>query len=330
MTEVNKSLHVVLAADAKFAMPLSVAMCSIAVNCDRLRDITFYVLQHDIGPEIRERVEKPLMRRNSAGTRVLWLDVPFQKLSEFKTHGHLGPMTYARLVIPWVLPQEVERVLYLDSDLVVVGNVAELWDRSFYNQTLVAARDRIVGSMNGPLGLRNYRQLGIPENAEYFNAGVLLIDLRKWRTDGVSERVIEYLHKNRAIIQMVDQEALNAVLFDSWAPLECRWNWQVGQLKSSRSQRKGADGVQQKSIIHFTTAAKPWLPGCRYEEREVFFEYLDQTEWAGWRIPVSSELRATCLAGIRGAAQLMRRLGRRAWKNVIPLLPELQGGRTSK
>jgi lipopolysaccharide biosynthesis glycosyltransferase len=322
----KRSLHVVLASDARFAMPLSVTMCSAALNCNARRDITFYVLQHGVGRELRERVERSLVR--TPNVRVVWLDVSFADLSEFKTHGHLNPMTYARLLIPWLIPTDVERVIYLDSDLVVLGNLAELWDMEFGSRKLLAVQDRIVQSVDGPLGLSNYREIGIARDTAYFNAGVLLLDLKRWRADKVSEAVLEYLRINRHIIQMVDQEALNAVLFNSWGHLEQRWNWQVGRLHPSRREPVSVGQGGEPSIIHFTTAAKPWLPGCPYQEKKLFFEYLDRTEWTGWRIAASSELAASCRAGVRTVESTIRRLCARALREAIPRFAESRSRRT--
>jgi len=315
----QKSIRVVLAADSRFVMPLSVAMSSAALNCDPQRNITFYVLQHDIGTQLRQQVERSLASTGHTKHDVVWLDVSFANLDQFKTHGHFNAMTYARLLIPSLLPLDVEKVLYLDSDLVVVGDIAELWDLECGEKTLLAAQDRIVESVSGFLGLSNYRDLGIPADSKYFNAGVLLINLKKWRSDKVSDKVFEYLRQHQKIIRMVDQEALNAVLFDSWGQLECRWNWQVGRLNPfwpSKRTSVAPEGGAEKSIIHFTTAVKPWLPGCRYEEKRVFFEYLDLTEWAGWRVPLSREAMASCRSGAKIIEQIVRRLGGRALRTM--------------
>src|SRR2546428_715188 len=109
----EKSLQIVFASDAKFAMPLAVAMCSAAENCDPRRDITFYVLQHNIGPHLRQRIEGSLARTGRSNAGVVWLDVPFDNLSQLKTMHHFNGMIYARLLIHRLIPQELERVLYL-------------------------------------------------------------------------------------------------------------------------------------------------------------------------------------------------------------------------
>jgi lipopolysaccharide biosynthesis glycosyltransferase len=91
---------------------------------------------------------------------------------------------------------------------------------------------------------------------------------------------------------MEDQEGLNAVLFDDWGELPYGWNWQIPWRPYRHGWRPMPwnPGEHVKHIIHFTTAEKPWRAGCDVAERRYFFEYLDRTEWAGWRVPLAREL----------------------------------------
>jgi lipopolysaccharide biosynthesis glycosyltransferase len=70
----------------------------------------------------------------------------------------------------------------------------------------------------------NYAELGIPPSNRYFQSGVLVINLKRWRERNVSERVFHYLAQHKDRVQFLDQGALNAVLFDDWFRLDQRWN----------------------------------------------------------------------------------------------------------
>ena len=124
------------------------------------------------------------------------------------------------------------------------------------------------------------------------------MNLKKWRKCEIGERVLTYLSEYRAIIQMADQEALNAVLWNDWKELEYRWNWQIRHrdLRLGRVKASWVPEAKRKSIVHFTTGEKPWLPGCDYDERKYFIRYLDQTEWAGRRV---SGWREVCVRSKR-------------------------------
>ena len=286
------TIHVALAADGNYAMTLAVAIASAARNCSPGRRLRFHVIQSGFGPELREKVEASLERSEYPDASIDWLDAQFGRIQNLKiAHSYITPMTYARLLIPDLLPVNVEKVLYLDSDLVVLDDLGELWDTDVTHKTVFAARD-LIGFVSAPAGLANYRELGIPSDAKYFNAGVLLMNLRKWREGHTSDRVFEYLEMHREIIKLNDQEGLNAILFSVWGELDFRWNWQIPWRYHRLGKRKmpWIPETKRKSIVHFTTAEKPWVAGCDYEERKYFFQYLDHTPWAGWHVPYFEEV----------------------------------------
>jgi lipopolysaccharide biosynthesis glycosyltransferase len=285
------TICVALASDARYAMPLTVAICSAAANCNKERRLIFYVIHDGITPSLQKKAETSLAATRFPNARIEWVSVAIDQFRDLKlSQSYFSRMIYARLLIPFVLPPVVEKVLYLDCDVVVEGDLAALWDFDLGEKALLAVRDRI-GSVSSVGDLQNYRELGIAPDTKYLNSGVLLMNLRKWRDTKISERVLDYLKRHTELMQM-DQEGLNAILFDDWGELPFRWNWQIPWRMHRRGRRKmqwvPEDNV--KHIIHFTTAEKPWLAGCDVEEKRHFFEYLDRTEWAGWRVPFVKEV----------------------------------------
>jgi len=275
-------------------MPLTVALCSAASNCNRSRSLVFYVVHSGIQSHVQGRVESSLAKVGFPDARIKWIVAPFDLIYDLKlTKPYLSALTYAKLLLPHLIPDDVSKVLYLDSDLVVRDDLANLWDTDLGDKALFAVRDRIAW-VSAPRGLANYRELGIPQDAKYFNAGLLLVNLAKWRETKISERIFSYLRTYDAIIKMEDQEGLNAVLFDDWGELPFRWNWQIPWrlYRSGERRMEWIPDESTKSIIHFTTAEKPWLPACDVEEKQYFFWYLDRTEWAGWSVSFFKEIYA--------------------------------------
>ena len=288
----TKPIQIVFAADANYAMPLAVAMCSAARSCDISHRIIFNVLYDNFDSDLKERVQVSLASTGRSNATINWIRTGTGSLAQLKiANSYLTPMIYARLLIPQVLGVEVSRALYLDCDIVVLDNIAVLWETNLDHQVIGAVTDHI-GNVSSRRGLLNYRELGMSPTAKYFNSGVLLIDLDKWRVKKISERAFEYVRTYRDIIQMEDQEALNAVLYGAWKELPIQWNWQIEHRKQRKRtlQSTCQTAGEKRSIVHFTTEEKPWRPGCDYEERQLFFEHLDHTEWAGWRVPLTKEL----------------------------------------
>jgi lipopolysaccharide biosynthesis glycosyltransferase len=186
-------------------------------------------------------------------------------------------------------------------------------------------RDRRIAFVGAAGGLVNFRDLGIASNTKYFNAGVMLMNLKKWRQRNTADAVFAYLRQYQDIIRQEDQEGLNAVLFDDWRELDFSWNWQIpwrGQRQGKASSDWSPE-TQLQRIVHFTTDEKPWIPGCDYIERQDFFEYLDRTEWAGWRVPFFDEVLERLGRGLSGARMYLGRLRRSGIKRASRLLQRI-------
>jgi lipopolysaccharide biosynthesis glycosyltransferase len=216
-------------------------------------------------------------------------------------------VSYYRILIPRLLPADVERVVYLDCDLVICADLVKLWKQRLAGHRCLAVQDCSAPYMDSAVALPNYakcaafvgcrqpvpnfRELGLPAEVPYFNAGVLLIDLRAWREADVSAQLLSCLEKNRQHVRWWDQYAMNVVLAGHWGRLDARWNqgshiykypsWQLSPFDQLSYEQQ----TLEPYIVHYTTAQKPWRASCRHILRERFYDYLDRTDWAGWRPP---------------------------------------------
>jgi len=272
-------------------------------------------------------VERSLAHVSSERGRIEWIDAPTERLAGLKlAHRYTTSLTYARLFIGELLPTSVGKAIYLDCDTVVNEDIADLLDTDMQGKSLRAVRDYSTTTVSATWGIRNYRELGIPSDAPYFNAGVLVIDLERWRSRGTTDALLDYVKTHESVIQMADQEALNAVLYDDWAALDYRWNWQIPwrDYRLGRVPPPWIPDRRRQSIVHFTTSEKPWLPGCDYEEKKYFFEYLDRTEWAGWRLGWSTEAYGRASRVVREARSAVGLLRRRLFAQSVSPIRELR------
>lgn len=300
--EVGNDPAVVLAADDNFAMPLAATVRSALDNLAAGRKLNIYILDGGIGETNKRRLERswPEERRH-----VTWVDVDASALTDVPTSGHVNLVSYFRILLPSLLPAELRRVIYLDSDLIVRTDLTQLWNCEMGSNLCLAAQDcaapyldataalvsypqcgRHLGS---PRPVANYRELGLDPLAAYFNAGVLLVDLAGWRDAELPRQMIACLETNQQHVLWWDQYAMNVVLAGRWGALDARWNqgsnifsfpsWSQSPLDREAYHRLRDDPF----IVHFTTRHKPWSVSCLHPLRKLFFESLDRTDWAGWR-----------------------------------------------
>jgi lipopolysaccharide biosynthesis glycosyltransferase len=187
--------------------------------------------------------------------------------------------TYYKLLVADRLPAELGKVIWLDCDLLVVGDLARLWDHELDGRHALATQDAVVPLVSSRSGVGAWQELGLPATAPYFNAGVMLIDLALWRRDRVTGRALDYVREYRDRVCYLDQEGLNAVLSGLWSELDRRWNHNVGVPDLAGEAPAEVDAW----IVHFAGNLKPWRLGVRNTSTELYFRYLDMTPWRGWR-----------------------------------------------
>ena len=161
------------------------------------------------------------------------------------------------LLLHELLPPGIERVLFLDADLLVMDDVSTLWETALDENVLAAAVDGAVPFCSAARGVKNWKALGIPKGAQYFNGGVLLIDLARWRKREVNRRVRRYFETTREPIDFLHQEALNAVLWNDWKQLDSRWNLPASYAGRPYG-RTASETWQRTGIVHFAGRMKPW------------------------------------------------------------------------
>ncbi|WP_396126164.1 glycosyltransferase family 8 protein [Anaerobacillus sp. CMMVII] len=189
-----------------------------------------------------------------------------RELPTDSTIGYITKETYFRILLPELLSSKIKKVLYLDCDLIVKKDISELWNTDIKKYILAAVDE---SSMFGSGRRRRLKkELGISKRSRYFNAGVLLLNLKKWRKDGVSERIVNYL-KRHPKLTFMDQDALNAVLHNEWHQLDYKWNYTTYHWDQFPHVKP--------AIIHFCGWRKPWNSDIRYKEE--YFKYLKSSMW---------------------------------------------------
>ncbi|MFZ0825998.1 MAG: glycosyltransferase family 8 protein [Verrucomicrobiia bacterium] len=284
----------VLAADEAYAMPLATTLQSIVEANRSSWPVEVHVLSTGFSKSTRAKVCASLP---AGAASVCWDSVDLAAYKGFMTQSHISMMTYTRFLIAEVLPEGVSRTLYLDSDLLVLDDLAAVWETELDGAVLGAVVDEMEdGRKRGDL-----RFEGVPRVREYFNAGVLLIDLKRWREERISEKAMAYLSRNPRS-PFSDQDALNVACDGLWKKLDRRWNFQ-SHHSTPISEMRPKD---RPGIVHFVTNSKPWLPEARSVNAGFYNNYRSRTCFA--RTPVE-QARDEVLRSWAGVRNVIRRLG---------------------
>ena len=245
-----QSCPIVLACDEAYAMPLATTLRSIAESNRAHWPLDVNVLTEGVSEQSKSKV---LLSLPEGSTKVRWIPVDTDLFRPFGLLPHVSRMTYARLLIPHLFADAASKVLYLDVDILVLRDLAPLWQTDLEGVSLAAVLDYQLDISRG--SAITHSRVGMPSVPNYFNAGVLLINTRVCLLRRVPERALEYLraHTNTPYS---DQDALNVACDGDWMQLDPTWNFQIHQATRIGRIPK----ARRPAIVHFNTRAKPWLP----------------------------------------------------------------------
>lgn len=180
--------------------------------------------------------------------------------------SYISSGTYLRLLLPGHLPEYIDRVLYLDSDVLVCGDLSPLWDIPLDGAALAAVGDHFTPTLGTRDGIPG-APTDIDMAAPYFNSGVLMINLPVWRTLGITELCLKYMTENQDRLRLPDQDALNLAAYGRWHELAGIWNDHVSWWNPVAEP-------QDTRILHFIGRKKPWHDGFEYPAAHELYQRI--------------------------------------------------------
>ena len=220
---------------------------------------------HAISDQLSDKEKKAIADRvRESGNKISFYEVDPALVKRFVISSQWTSVVYYRLFFSSLIPEEINRLLYLDCDTIVHKSLRQLYSMDLDGFPLGAVYDNYV---------KIQPHIGIVEEGEYFNSGVLLIDIEKWRRQQISERAFNYLLSHPERILFVDQCALNAVLKNNWKRLEERFNLMYSSFPQDISKSQVVEYLKQAVVIHYTLQ-RPWHMLCRNRLRHLYFYYL--------------------------------------------------------
>lgn len=275
MAASEETIVVCLCGDDGFAMPMGVTVRSLVESLGEGRTLQIYIVDDGLTSASRERITQSAA---SPEVTLEWLKANrgMDQLVAGNPLGYSGAVLH-RLSLPHLLPASIDKVIYLDGDVIVRGDIGELWDIDLGDHLALAVAESTDTS------------------GDYFNAGVLVMDIAGWRDQNIGEQALDYLENHRELCPFMDQDALNHVLGPAIGNLPPMWN-QLVQMYSDAAigHPYGRDDIltarRDPRIVHYSMRPKPWEPGCRRPLTELWTDTLQRTPWQGYEPSQSSRL----------------------------------------
>lgn len=170
---------------------------------------------------------------------------------------HISKSMYLRLFLCDLIDPDVERIIYVDSDMLCMSSLFPLRDIDLKGMTVGAVRDAYTRRLNDGGGIPGLREHSdIDPQDPYFNSGMLVIDTDRWRRQDVTRRCLEYLDRYAHESRYPDQDALNFVLYGAWFRIPRAWNYMMGW----RLEPAYGGDPSTAALVHCVGPTKFWDP----------------------------------------------------------------------
>lgn len=255
--------------DENFIEPLAVTIRSF-LDFHSTETLEFFLLCNQLSKATQEKINQ-IINGYSATINIIELEeIPVDHL---KINLHFAKSNYYRLMLSDYIQED--KLLYLDADVLLKGSLLEVWETDIDAYYLAAVQSP---------GLKWHPDLGVSREDGYFNSGVMLLNLKKWREEDFSRKVIDYIAANPHAISFADQCGLNALSVGKWKKLPFRYNVTTNILEEDfpfpedeSTLNKLKEAMKNPVVIHFTGPSKPWHTENRHPYKWNYWRYLSKT-----------------------------------------------------
>lgn len=254
-------IHIAFAIDGPYVQHMGVAMTSLAVNNPAI-NFHFHIVFDEMSEDDGIRLTKLC--------QIYQLSAHFYQITNpslfvnLKTISHISKAVYYWFLLPYLLPVELERVIFLDADLVCHGDIKGLWQISLDNAPLAA---KVVNAYPDQIA-----HMGLKQGL-YLNSGVLVLNLPVWRQADISKQLIDYMLTFPEKISLLDQDAIAIVLEGQIVPFNECFNTTIDCITGEGTI------TDSTVIIHYAGSCKPWHQWCPDDRKQFYWQYLKMSPW---------------------------------------------------
>lgn len=275
-------INILIGSDINYAPYYGVMLTSLFMNnTESLFDV-YLLTDNSWTTEETRKFEKMCEDYNS---RFFVYVVNVDLVKDFPKILHIALPTYYRLQACNILPSYIHKILYLDGDMIVTGDIRPLWEIDLEGYALAATDD------TESIYDENYTRLGFDKKYGYFNAGVSLYNFDFWRKNNISEKMLQRISEEPEKFKWMDQDAANMFLHDKRYNLSLRYNFQVKFLNNSywdlytkEYQKIIETECENAVVVHFCSPIKPWT--FRYLGYPFFKTWMFYNRNSFWKINI--------------------------------------------
>ncbi len=261
-------INIAYCTDSNYLEHVSVSIKSIILN-NLTEKLQFHVFLYDVKNEDIEKLKK-------TSSLITIYEIKKDEMNQYQhkfSTSHISNSTFIRLMVPRLLSGKVDKLLYLDADVLCFSNISAI-NKININNIICAASLDSMQEKQDPNAIR----LNIKSNS-YFNAGVLYINIENWMKFNVEDKTNEILYKNKDL-KYADQDALNIVLQDHIKIIDAKWNYLFTWMTDKQKETFFDNKETLPYFIHFTGPRKMWYIEHEGLSQNLYQFYKHFTPWS--------------------------------------------------
>jgi len=273
--------YVCYVADKNVESSLWISIYSLVEHVNNENEYTIFIIDAGLTPYFIDRLLNTYSTKSHIEIQFIRAD--HDLIHDIPPPRNVGRAVYHKLIIPDFIPYQVNKLVYLDTDTLVLTDIRSLYRHNVSNNVLLGVQEYpapLISQTKSITGLLDI--IDFPDERYYYNSGVLVIDLDRWRETNVTRRSIRLLLDHYDRLTVDDQDALNGTIIDEWGTLAPSWNAQINCLVDENKTIKYRDLIGSPThedlfeapfIIHFNHHPKPVNPAYRGPFRDLYISY---------------------------------------------------------
>lgn len=273
-----------------------VSMTSLYENNKDIEELDTYILAENISEESKNDL---IANAKKYERKLIFFET--QQLVDYMKQVGIPSYrnsyaTNMKMFIPQFLNEEIERLIYIDSDTIIMQSIRGFYEMDMQGKPIAMGLDSLGG--------RHKLYIGFSEADDYYNAGIILYDMKQWREQGCTEQIMDHVKNVRSHYMSPDQDLINVVLKNNICRFDLRYNLQphhmvysVKQMSIFFPQKNYYDSLQVedavKNPVIFHTfrflGEFPWHLNSLHPATKLFDQYLRLSYWKGYAKIVSEQ-----------------------------------------
>ncbi len=279
-------MNIVYSCSNEYARHAGISIDSLLDHCENVVELNLFLINYNIDANNRQKLDSIAHKHGRTINYIPFSD--YEELIHTDGSYNISKNSYARLFLSEMLPNKIDKVIWLDCDTIITDDITGLWDIELRNKSIAAVQDCGGGYFWRETGTENYYR--------YFCSGVFVANLKKWRDCHVIERFLNYIDYRNGHLEHVDQTVLNAIFYNDCIIVHPRYdaltptfvmpfNNLIAYFNYSQqeyySKIEIEESIRNPAIIHFTSSnsGRPWEKGCKHPKRNLYIRYWKNSPW---------------------------------------------------